>query len=58
MDLGLKGRVALVCAASQGLGKAAAIGFAREGAHTVVCARGKKTLLVASHAEEAMGPDH
>ena len=47
MDLGLKGRVALVCAASQGLGKAAAIGFAREGAHTVICARGKKALLAA-----------
>src|SRR4030042_6487922 len=45
MDLGLKGRVALVCAASQGLGKATAIDFAREGAHTVVCARGKKALL-------------
>ena len=48
MELGLRGRVALVCAASQGLGKAAAIGFATEGAHTVVCARGKKALLVAT----------
>jgi 3-oxoacyl-[acyl-carrier protein] reductase len=37
--------VALVCAASQGLGKAAAIGFAREGAHVVICSRQKKALL-------------
>ncbi len=48
MDLGLKGRVALVCAASQGLGKAAAIGFAAEGAHTVMCARGRKRLDAAA----------
>ena len=44
MDLGLRGRVALVCAASQGLGKAAALGFAREGAHVVICSRQKKAL--------------
>ena len=46
MDLGLKGRVAIVCAASQGLGKAAAEGFAQEGAHVVICARDKKRILV------------
>jgi len=32
---------------ARGLGKAAAIGFASEGAHTVICARGKKALLAA-----------
>jgi 3-oxoacyl-[acyl-carrier protein] reductase len=48
MDLGLRGRVALVCAASQGLGKAAALGFAREGAHVVICSRQRKALTVAS----------
>ena len=32
MDLGLKGKVALVAGASQGMGKAIALGFAREGA--------------------------
>ena len=31
MDLGLKGKVALVCGASSGLGKAVAIGLGREG---------------------------
>jgi 3-oxoacyl-[acyl-carrier protein] reductase len=39
MDLGLKGRVAIVCAASQGLGRAAAAGLAAEGAHVVICSR-------------------
>jgi 3-oxoacyl-[acyl-carrier protein] reductase len=48
MDLGLRGRVALVCAASQGLGKAAALGFAREGAHVVICSRQRKALAMAA----------
>ncbi len=39
MDLGLRNRVAIICAASQGLGKATATGFAREGAHVVICSR-------------------
>ena len=30
MDLGLKGKVALIAGASQGMGKAAALGFARD----------------------------
>jgi 3-oxoacyl-[acyl-carrier protein] reductase len=36
MDLGLKGKVALVVAASRGLGKAVAWEFAREGAHVTI----------------------
>lgn len=39
MDLGISGKVALVTAASKGLGKAAALAFAREGAHVVMSAR-------------------
>src|SRR5438270_13677941 len=39
MDLGLKDRVALVAASSQGLGKAVALGLAREGAKLALCAR-------------------
>ena len=41
MDLGLKNKVALVTAASRGLGKAAALQFAREGAKVALCARGE-----------------
>ncbi|HUI41637.1 MAG TPA: SDR family oxidoreductase [Terriglobia bacterium] len=50
MDLGLKDRVALVAASSQGLGKAAALGLAREGAKLALCARTEATL--AATAEE------
>jgi 3-oxoacyl-[acyl-carrier protein] reductase len=39
MDLGLKGRVALVAAASGGIGYAAALELAREGARVFVCSR-------------------
>lgn len=44
MDLGLKGRVAIVAASSQGLGKAVAFGLAREGARLALCARTESTL--------------
>jgi 3-oxoacyl-[acyl-carrier protein] reductase len=44
MDLGINGRVAIVCAASRGLGKAAALAFAREGVHVVICARDASSL--------------
>lgn len=53
MDLGLRGRVAIVCAASQGLGRAAATSFAREGAHVVVCSRDRKRIF--STAKEIAG---
>lgn len=39
MDLGLKGRVAIVAAASKGLGRAVAEEFAREGCELAICAR-------------------
>ena len=44
MDLGLKDRVALVAASSQGLGKAVALGLAREGARLALCARTEAVL--------------
>ena len=48
MDLGVRGRVAIVCAASQGLGKAAADAFAREGAHVVMCSRDARRINTAA----------
>lgn len=48
MDLGLNGRVAIVCAASQGLGKAAAAGLAAEGAQVVICSRDEGRIRAAA----------
>lgn len=44
MDLGLKGKVAIVAAASKGLGRACAEEFAREGAEVAICARSTTNL--------------
>jgi 3-oxoacyl-[acyl-carrier protein] reductase len=44
MDLGIRGRTALVCAASKGLGKGCAMSLAREGVELVITARGKDEL--------------
>ena len=44
MDLGLRGKVALVAAASRGLGRATAEALALEGASLVICARGADAL--------------
>ena len=48
MDLGLKDRVAIVAASSQGLGKAVAAGLAREGVKLALCARTESTLRAAA----------
>ena len=46
MNLEQKAKVALVAASSQGLGKAVAMGWAREGAKIALCARGAEALEV------------
>ncbi len=50
MDLGLKGRVALVAAASRGLGRAIAEALGAEGASLVICARNAEALEAARRA--------
>lgn len=44
MDLGLKDRVAIVAASSQGLGKATAEAFAAEGCRVALCARNRAAV--------------
>jgi len=44
MDMGIKGKTALVCAASKGLGKGCAQALAQEGVNLVITARGKEAL--------------
>ncbi|MFQ5706452.1 MAG: SDR family oxidoreductase [bacterium] len=53
MDLGLAGKVALVAASSKGLGKAAALGLAKEGAKLVICARNEEVLEAAEEDIQA-----
>ncbi|MFN0300921.1 MAG: SDR family oxidoreductase [Burkholderiales bacterium] len=44
MDLGIRGRKALICAASKGLGKGCAMALAREGVEVTITARGRDAL--------------
>jgi 3-oxoacyl-[acyl-carrier protein] reductase len=44
VDLGIKGRRALVCASSKGLGRACAAALAAEGVHVTLTARGAEAL--------------
>ncbi len=44
MELGLAGKVAIVTGGSKGIGRAATLGFIREDASVVACARGREAL--------------
>ncbi|MCD5976047.1 SDR family oxidoreductase [Pseudomonas quasicaspiana] len=44
MDMGLKGKTALVCASSKGLGRACALALASEGVNITMLARGREAL--------------
>lgn len=56
MDLGLKGRAAVVCGASQGMGRAIAAGLAAEGAGVLLVARSAERLAQAEQAIAAQVP--
>ena len=53
MDLGLEGKAAVVTGASRGIGRAIAIGLAKEGARVALIARGQASL---AEAVRACGP--
>src|SRR6187399_1860169 len=50
-------RVALVCAASKGLGRASAEALARDGFQVAICARGAEALNATADALKAAGAD-
>jgi 3-oxoacyl-[acyl-carrier protein] reductase len=53
MDLGLNGKVALVCAASKGLGRAIAQSLSAEGALVAICGRDEATIQATAREIEA-----
>ena len=55
MDLGLTGKTVLVTAASRGLGKAAALEMARNGARVAICARSDAVDRAADEIRDATG---
>ncbi|HEU4522773.1 MAG TPA: SDR family oxidoreductase [Thermoanaerobaculia bacterium] len=55
VDLGIKGRVAMVAAASKGLGRAVAESLAREGCRLSICSRSTDNLDDARHTIEDGG---
>ena len=55
MDLGIRGKTALVCAASKGLGKGCAVSLAREGVNLVITARGVDALEATAAELKTLG---
>ncbi|HVN28309.1 MAG TPA: SDR family NAD(P)-dependent oxidoreductase, partial [Candidatus Binataceae bacterium] len=55
MDLGLKGKVAMITGASKGLGRAMAKAFGEEGVKLSICARGEADLKNAEAEFKQLG---
>ncbi len=56
MDLGLKGKTALVCASSKGLGKACAMALSAEGVDVVITGRNAASLAATAAEIRALAP--
>ena len=56
VDLGIKGRRAIICASSKGLGRACAIALAKEGVHVTLTARGAEALKATADEIRKMNP--
>lgn len=56
MDLGIRGKRALVCASSKGLGRACAMALAAEGVHVTLTARGAEALAATAKTIRAASP--
>lgn len=55
MDLGLKGKKAIILGGTRGIGRAIADTLAKEGAHVAICARNADQVAAAVSELEAMG---
>lgn len=55
MDLGIKGKVALITGGSRGLGRQSALALAAEGVSVAICARGEETLKQTAAELETTG---
>jgi 3-oxoacyl-[acyl-carrier protein] reductase len=55
MELGIRGKVALVCGASKGIAYATALELAREGCQLAICSRDPEAIGAAAASLEAIG---
>jgi len=55
VDLGLRGKTALITGASRGLGRGIALALGQEGTNVVLCARGAEALAAAEAEVAALG---